>query len=118
MPRPSSFRAALAGLLTFGVAGAWVVLAPAVAAALAPAAAPAAAPQDGDPLLVHIDTISPVLPRSGDVEIGGTVTNVSDDTFTRVNLHAFSSEPPLSSTRSRLSASPPRSTPPCSSATG
>ena len=44
-----------------------------------------------DPLVVHIDTITPVLPRSGDVEIAGTVTNVSDDTFTRINLHAFSS---------------------------
>ena len=92
MPRPSSFRAALAGLLTFGVAGAGL-LAPG-AAALAPAPAPAPA-RDGDPLLVHIDTMSPVLPESGDVEIGGTVTNVSDETFTRVNLHAFSSETPI-----------------------
>ena len=89
MPRPSSFRAALAGLLTFGVAGAGLV-APG-SAALAPAPAPAPA-RDGDPLLVHIDAMTPVLPPSGDVEIAGTVTNVSDDTFTRVNLHAFSSE--------------------------
>ena len=29
------------------------------------------------------------------MEIGGTVTNVSDETFTRVNLHAFSSETPI-----------------------
>lgn len=88
MPRPSSFRAALAGLLTFGVAGAGLV-APS-SAALAPAPA-----RDGDPLLVHIDAMTPVLPPSGDVEIAGTVTNVSDDTFTRVNLHAFSSEQPI-----------------------
>jgi hypothetical protein len=87
VPRPSSFRAALAGLLTIGVASAGL-LAPAPASAAAPA-------KDVDPLLVHIDTISPVLPESGDVEIGGTVTNVSDETFTRVNLHAFSSESPI-----------------------
>ncbi|HYJ26615.1 MAG TPA: DUF6049 family protein [Nocardioides sp.] len=94
MPRPSSFRAALAGLLTSGVAGAGL-LAPG-AAALAPATAPATAPaKDGDPLLVHIDAMTPVLPPSGDVEIAGTVTNVSDETFTRVNLHAFSSEQPI-----------------------
>jgi len=84
VPRPSSFRAALAGLLTFGVASAGLA-----------APAPAAPAEDGDPLLVHIDTMTPVLPRSGDVEITGTVTNVSDDTFTRVNLHAFSSEAPI-----------------------
>ncbi|MBD3923981.1 hypothetical protein IEZ26_05050 [Nocardioides cavernae] len=92
MPRSSSFRAALAGLLTFGVASAGL-LAPG-AGALAPAAAPAPA-KDGDPLLVHIDAMTPVLPVSGDVDIAGTVTNVSDDTFTRVNLHAFSSEQPI-----------------------
>ncbi|NPC41749.1 DUF6049 family protein [Nocardioides sp. zg-1230] len=84
MPRSSSFRAALAGLLTFGVASAGLA---------APAAAAPA--KDGDPLLVHIDTMTPVLPRTGDVEITGTVTNVSDDTFTRINTHAFSSEAPI-----------------------
>jgi hypothetical protein len=84
VPRPSSFRAALAGLLTLGLAGGW---------ALAPAtAAPA---EDTDPLLVHLDSISPVLPGTGDVEITGTVTNVSDDTFTRINLHTFSSQSPI-----------------------
>ncbi|KQV64199.1 hypothetical protein ASC64_15555 [Nocardioides sp. Root122] len=94
MPRPSSFRAALAGLLTLGLASGW---------ALAPAtAAPA---EEGDPLVVHIDSISPVLPRTGDVEITGTVTNVSDATYTRVNLHAFSSASPiLDSTQLAVSA--------------
>jgi hypothetical protein len=78
------FRAALAGLLALGST---------IGLALAPvAAAPA---EVTDPLVVHIDTISPVLPRSGDVEISGTVTNVSDDTFTRINLHAFSSQTPI-----------------------
>ncbi|QSR33341.1 hypothetical protein CFI00_23080 [Nocardioides sp. S5] len=87
MPRPSSFRAALAGLLTLGAA---------TSGALAPAyAAPA---EESDPLVVHIDTISPELPRTGDVEITGTVTNVSDETFTRINLHAFASQAPIPTT--------------------
>ncbi len=83
MPRPS-FRAALAGLLTLGFACAGV-----------PAPSVAAPAEDPDPLVVHLDSISPVLPRSGDVEIAGTVTNVSDDTFTRINLHAFASQTPI-----------------------
>ena len=88
MPRPSSFRAALAGLLTSGVASAGLLAPCAGAAAPAPA-------KDGDPLIVHIDAMTPVLPTSGDVDIAGTVTNVSDETFTRVNLHAFSSAQPI-----------------------
>lgn len=84
MPRPSVIRAALAGLLTLGFACSGVL----VPAGAAPA-------DDPDPLLVHIDSISPALPRSGNVEIAGTVTNTSDDTFTRVNLHAFSSQAPI-----------------------
>lgn len=94
MSRPSSFRAALAGLLTLTLGGSIALGATAAPAASARPAAPEAA-QTGDPLVVHIDTISPVVPREGDVEIGGTVTNVSDDTFTRINLHAFSSQSPL-----------------------
>ena len=84
VPRSSSFRAVLAGLLTAGLASAGVQ---------APAAATPA--EDGDPLVVHIDAIDPVLPRTGDVEITGTVTNVSEDTYTRINLHAFSSASPI-----------------------
>jgi hypothetical protein len=82
------FRAALAGLLTSGIASSGL-------AAPAPAAAAPAPAKETDPLVVHLDTISPELPRSGDVEITGTVTNVSDETFTRVNLHAFSSRAPI-----------------------
>jgi hypothetical protein len=88
VPRPSSFRAALAGLLTLGTTASL-----AFTGLVAPAAAVAA--EDPDPLVVHIDTISPELPRKGDVEITGTVTNVSADTYTRVNLHAFSSQDPI-----------------------
>ena len=84
VPRSSLFRVVLAGLLTAGLA--------AMGAQAPGSAAPAV---DGDPLVVHIDTIDPVLPRSGDVEITGTVTNVSDDTYTRINLHAFASANPI-----------------------
>lgn len=94
MPRPSTFRAALAGLLTLSLAGP-AVLGSLAGAAHAGSAAPAAPAEIADPLVVHIDAISTVLPRRGDVEISGTVTNVSDDTFTRINLHAFSSQSPL-----------------------
>ncbi|HEV2797324.1 MAG TPA: DUF6049 family protein, partial [Nocardioides sp.] len=84
MPRSSSFRAVLAGFLTAGLTSIG-----------APGAGSAAPAEDGDPLVVHLDTIDPVLPRSGDVTLTGTVTNVSDDTYTRINLHAFSSASPI-----------------------
>lgn len=84
MPRSSSFRAVLAGFLTAGLAS--------LGAQEPAAAAPA---EEQEPLVVHIDTIDPVLPRSGDVVITGTVTNASADTYTRINLHAFSSEQPI-----------------------
>ncbi len=84
MPRPSPIRAALAGILALG---------PVVAGAFAPAAAAPA--EVSDPLVVHLDAITAVLPRRGNVEITGTVTNVSDDTFTRINLHPFSSQSPI-----------------------
>ncbi len=84
MPRLSLIRALLAGILTLGGV---------LGTAFAPAfAAPA---DDGASLLVHLDTITPVLPRSGNVEITGTVTNASDETFTRINLHPFSSQAPI-----------------------
>ncbi|GAA1912037.1 DUF6049 family protein [Nocardioides hwasunensis] len=85
MPRLTVIRAVLAGLLTVGLASAPALATPA-------AAAPDEPP---DPLVVHLDTITPVLPRTGSVEITGTVTNVSDETFTRINLHAFSSSEPI-----------------------
>lgn len=96
MPRPTLLRAALAGLLTLVLA--WLAaLAPLAGAAGSDAthARSRAAAETDDPLLVHIDTITPALPREGDVVITGTVTNVSPDTFTRINLHAFSSQSPL-----------------------
>jgi hypothetical protein len=77
-------RAALAGILTL-----WLL------AGTTPPVAAAAPAEDADPLVVHLDTIDPVVPRSGDVRITGTVTNVSDEPFTRINLHAFASQSPI-----------------------
>ncbi|MCY7400935.1 MAG: DUF6049 family protein [Nocardioides sp.] len=91
MPRPPVFRAALAGLLTLVLA--WLAaMGPLSVAAVGVTSSPEAVE---DPLVVHIDSISTVLPRRGNVEITGTVTNVSADTFTRINLHVFSSQSPL-----------------------
>ncbi len=72
--------------------GCLLALSPSVGIAQAHSAGPLA---EADPLLVHIDKISPVLPRRGNVKISGTVTNLSDDTFTRINLHAFASATPI-----------------------
>lgn len=58
----------------------------------APAAAPAttAAQADATPLQVTIDGFAPaVLPRFGNVTIRGTLTNVSEETWTTVNLYAI-----------------------------
>ena len=48
-----------------------------------------------DPLEVSIAGLTPsYLPEKGPIEITGTVTNVSPDPFTAVNLHAFVAEQP------------------------
>lgn len=49
-----------------------------------------------DPLRVHLDEMTPVVPRQGNVRISGTVTNTSEAEFTRINLHAFASSSPIS----------------------
>ncbi len=66
------------------------------AAAAGPLAAPAlagtarAADETVEPLRVTIDALTPgELPRSGPLEVSGTVTNVDDDTWTTINLYPF-----------------------------
>ena len=73
------FRAALAGLLTLGCAS----------AGLAPASTAATAEDNDDPLVVHIDTISPELPRSGDVEICVKDPGYDTDAVVVAELRAF-----------------------------
>lgn len=84
MPHPSSLRALLAAaammlLVLIGCAG-----------------VPATAATDDTPLLVHLDSITPTVPRNGDVVITGRVTNTTDVEYTRINLHAFASQSPIS----------------------
>ena len=59
MSCPSSIRAVLTGLLTLTL-GALVAMGP-------PAAAAPALTED--PLVVHIDTITPVIPRSDNIQV-------------------------------------------------
>ncbi len=55
------------------------------------------APADPDqPLRIDLDTLSPaVVPQRGPVQVTGLVTNVSEETWTAVNLYVFSSARPL-----------------------
>lgn len=63
--------------------------------ATGPLAAPAVAgtaqaADEVEPLRVTIDALTPgELPRSGPLEVSGTVTNVDDDTWTTINLYPF-----------------------------
>lgn len=80
----------------------WAALAAGLAATLlgVPVTAPAAAvaaPADAEPLIVHLDSISPAALGDDDepVEITGTVTNQSAEPWTGVNLYAFRSTTPI-----------------------
>ena len=86
MPRPPSLLPAL-------VAAAAVL-------AVVPAAPAAAAPIDPeDPLLVTIEELTPgELPERGPVTMRGTVTNVSDERWRAINVHAFIDDVPLTTT--------------------
>ena len=49
-----------------------------------------------DPLQVTITGISPsVIPRRGPLELSGTLTNVSDETWSLINLYAVVSSTPI-----------------------
>jgi hypothetical protein len=60
-------------------------------------AARGGAPADADPLIVHLDSITPAALTDNDrpVRITGTVTNQSAEPWTGVNLYAFRSTTPL-----------------------
>ena len=57
--------------------------------------ATAAAQADTNLLVVHLDEITAVARPGGKVRMSGTVTNTTAETWTRVNLHAFSSQAPI-----------------------
>ncbi len=101
MPRRSPLLPALVAVaataipvcLTAGPAAA----APAEGASVRiPAAATLA---DGeDPLVVQINTLSPAyVPRKGKLRMTGSITNVSDDRWRAINVHAFIDDQPLTS---------------------
>ncbi len=85
-------RAMLRALVAAVVPALLVPLAgPGVASGPAHAATPARAPAaERTPLEVTIDAFTPsVLPLQGTITIRGTVTNVSDDTWSTINLYAI-----------------------------
>jgi hypothetical protein len=76
-------------------AAAIAALLPVLGPGLDRAAAAVARAAVADPLVVHIDEITRVLPESGNVDITGTVRNASTEQYTRVNLLAISSASPI-----------------------
>lgn len=113
MPRPSSSPPALrrldrrerrtsrprAGHRWAAALAATLLGVPVVAAAPAAEAAPAS---DADPLIVHLDSVSPAALTDNDrpVRLTGTVTNQSSEPWTGVNLYAFRSTTPILDTTS------------------
>ncbi|MCD6641197.1 MAG: hypothetical protein LT071_14965, partial [Nocardioides sp.] len=91
MPHPTSLRAVAAYAVTL-LLTALVAVVPLVWST----PAGAAQAEEQEPLRVHLDAISATVPRRGAVRIAGTVTNTSASEFTRINLHAFRSESPIS----------------------
>ena len=94
MLRRRSFLPALVLAATLG---------PAVAVGVVPAPTPAAhasaTAQSTDPLRVRLRSISPsYLPAKGVIVMRGTVSNVSQDTYTDINLHAFFGRSPITTT--------------------
>lgn len=63
-----------------------------------PADAAAAAPRDPHPLSVTIESLDPsTVPARGRVRMRGTVTNASDERWRAINVHAFISAAPITS---------------------
>lgn len=63
---------------------------------LAPAPAGASSAAPSTPLVVELDDIVPgQLPRTGRIEVTGTVTNADDDPWARINLYSFLDDDPI-----------------------
>lgn len=99
MLRPSSLPHALAAVVT-----AFVLAVTGVLAGLAPLGARADAatvhPLDPQqPLVPRIRSITPdTVPDHGPIVVKGTVTNVSDQTWTAINVHGFMGSTPMTTT--------------------
>ncbi len=92
--------------LVAAAAAALALPAPAVASPPAvDAGVPAAAADDADPLRVSIDRLTPgEIPEQGPVRMQGTVTNVSDERWRAVNVHAFVGYGPMTTSAELASA--------------
>ena len=63
-----------------------------------PAAPQRRLPTTSSPLAVTIDSLTPsALPRSGPVRVSGSVTNLDDQPWMRINLYSFVSDAPMTS---------------------
>lgn len=92
VPRSSSpaLRAS-ATLLALTLATLSGLLAPA-----APSVGATVPPEPVEPLEVTIETLTPgEIPTSGTIEVGGTVTNVDDETWTTINLYPLVGGEPM-----------------------
>ncbi len=102
MLRPSRLLPALVAAVATAVP---VAAAPPATAAPSPwsttrsAAATAVVAAEGDePLRVTLGSLTPgFVPQSGRIELSGTVTNVSDERWRAINVHAFIDDVPLTS---------------------
>ena len=63
---------------------------------VAPTAVATVPPEPVEPLEVTIETLTPgEIPSSGTIEVGGTVTNVDDETWTTINLYPLLGGEPM-----------------------
>ena len=90
----------LAVLLALAVlGGAGLGLSPLGEPAGAAPAPRAKAQQEGNEFAVSLTGMSAVIPDNGPVRLRGTVTNTSEETWTALNIHPFTSFSPMTTTR-------------------
>ena len=94
MRRPLSL---LPALVAVAATAAPALSLPATAAPSAPSAVRTApADEEGDPLEISIERLTPgEIPENGPVRMEGTVTNVSEERWRAVNVHAFVGYSPM-----------------------
>jgi hypothetical protein len=96
--RPSSLSHARAQVTALARVFVLALLAAITTVALGPTVSPAtAAPRDPDqPLVLKMRSITPdYVPERGPIVVRGTVTNVSDQVWTAINVHGFIGSEPI-----------------------
>src|SRR5690606_25939222 len=92
VPRPTSLTPARVFVALRGLLGI-MMLAPATPAR---SAETQAVRDDGDPLSLHIDRLTPsIVTGDRDITLSGTVTNTSDETWSSINIAPFRSDFPI-----------------------